>query len=67
MALPLKKEILSESSKSDGAFFLSKKPATLLLENNSVFKGYALGAIGYSTGELCFNTGMVGYQEILTD
>ena len=67
MKLPHKNEILSESSKSDGAFFLSKKPAILLLENNSVFKGYALGAIGSSTGELCFNTGMVGYQEILTD
>ncbi len=55
------------SSEKNGAFFLSKKPATLLLENKLLFKGYALGAIGTTSGELCFNTGMVGYQEILTD
>jgi len=55
------------SSNSNGAFFLSRKPATLLLENNLIFQGYALGAIGTTSGELCFNTGMVGYQEILTD
>ena len=55
------------SSDQNGAFFLSKKPATLILENKLVFKGYALGAIGTTSGELCFNTGMVGYQEILTD
>ena len=55
------------SSAQNGAFFLSKKPAVLLLENNHVFHGYALGKIGTSSGELCFNTGMVGYQEILTD
>ena len=55
------------SSAQNGAFFLSKKPAVLLLENNQVFHGYALGEVGTSSGELCFNTGMVGYQEILTD
>ena len=55
------------SSEQNGAFFLSKKPAVLLLNNNQLFKGYALGAVGTSKGELCFNTGMVGYQEILTD
>ena len=55
------------SSAQNGAFFLSRKPAVLLLENNQLFKGYAFGAIGTSLGELCFNTGMIGYQEILTD
>jgi len=55
------------SSAQNGAFFLSKKPAVLLLENHQAFHGYALGEIGTSSGELCFNTGMVGYQEILTD
>ena len=39
----------------------------LLLEDGTIFKGYSLGAIGTTTGELCFNTSMVGYQEILTD
>ena len=55
------------SSELYGAFFLSRKPATLLLDNGLSFKGYALGAMGTTTGELCFNTSMVGYQEILTD
>ena len=56
-----------KSSAENGAFFLSKKPALLLLENGAVFSGKALGLIGTTSGELCFNTGMVGYQEILTD
>ena len=56
-----------KSSAGNGAFFLSQKPAILFLENGLFFKGYALGSIGTTTGELCFNTGMVGYQEILTD
>ena len=44
-----------------------KKPAILLLENGHHFKGNSLGAIGTSGGEVCFNTSMTGYQEILTD
>jgi len=46
---------------------LSKKPATLLMSNGEIFKGFAFGKIGYTIGEVCFNTGMTGYQEILTD
>jgi len=41
--------------------------AILLLADGSVFKGKAAGKIGTATGELCFNTGMTGYQEIFTD
>jgi len=44
-----------------------KKPAILLLENGHHFTGFSLGAIGSSGGEICFNTSMTGYQEILTD
>ena len=56
-----------KSSAQNGAFFLSPKPAILVLENGLIFKGNAFGAYGTTSGELCFNTGMVGYQEILTD
>jgi len=42
-------------------------PAVLVLEDGSVFKGIAIGAIGETVGELVFNTSMTGYQEILTD
>jgi len=41
--------------------------ATLVLEDGTVFEGQALGAIGETTGEGVFNTGMTGYQEVLTD
>jgi carbamoyl-phosphate synthase small subunit len=41
--------------------------ATLLLEDGTVFYGSATGNTGTATGEICFNTGMTGYQEIFTD
>ncbi len=39
----------------------------LVLENGAVFQGESLGAAGTTNGELVFNTGMTGYQEILSD
>lgn len=42
-------------------------PAMLVLEDGSVFEGLSLGKIGTTTGEICFNTGMTGYQEVFTD
>ena len=44
-----------------------RKKAILLLEDGRVFNGFSFGHIGETTGEVCFNTGMSGYQEILTD
>ena len=41
--------------------------AVLLLDDGKLFKGTTFGATGQSIGEVCFNTGMTGYQEILTD
>lgn len=41
--------------------------ALLVLEDGSVFTGTAIGATGYSVGEVVFNTSMTGYQEIITD
>jgi len=41
--------------------------ATLLLDDGKLFKGTTFGATGQAIGEVCFNTGMTGYQEILTD
>jgi len=45
----------------------SDLPAILLLEDGTIFKGKALGAQGTTYGEIAFNTGMYGYQEIFTD
>lgn len=42
-------------------------PAILLLADGTICHGKAFGAIGTATGEICFNTGMTGYQEVFTD
>jgi carbamoyl-phosphate synthase small subunit len=41
--------------------------ALLVLADGTVIQGFGLGAIGQAVGEVCFNTAMTGYQEILTD
>lgn len=43
------------------------KEAYLLLEDGTFYKGISVGKSGTTTGEICFNTGMTGYQEIYTD
>jgi len=45
----------------------SRKKAFVLLEDGTVFHGKSIGIDGLAFGELCFNTGMTGYQEIFTD
>ena len=42
-------------------------PAVLVLENKTIFKGIGLGYQGEVTGEVCFNTSLTGYQEIISD
>ncbi|HLP56529.1 MAG TPA: glutamine-hydrolyzing carbamoyl-phosphate synthase small subunit [Fluviicola sp.] len=44
-----------------------RKPAVLVLEDGTVFHGIATGKTGTTTGEIAFNTGMTGYQEVFTD
>ncbi len=44
-----------------------KLPAVLVLADGTVAHGQSFGAIGTTTGEICFNTGMTGYQEVFTD
>ena len=47
--------------------YIKKKQAVLLLQDGTIFHGKANGIDGFATGELCFNTGMTGYQEVFTD
>ena len=47
--------------------YKGKKESILLLEDGTIFYGKSAGAIGTASGELCFNTGMTGYQEVFTD
>jgi len=42
-------------------------PAVLVLADGTVFQGVGIGKIGTTTGEIAFNTGMTGYQEVFTD
>jgi carbamoyl-phosphate synthase small subunit len=46
---------------------MNKQKATLLLADGTIFHGTLIGSNGTNGGEICFNTGMTGYQEIYTD
>src|SRR3954454_6560492 len=41
--------------------------AVLVLADGTVFEGIGIGATGQAVGEVCFNTAMTGYEEVLTD
>ena len=45
----------------------TQQNAILVLEDGTVIRGKAFGKLGTATGEICFNTGMTGYQEVFTD
>ena len=45
----------------------TRSAAVLILQDGTICYGKAFGAIGTTTGEICFNTGMTGYQEVFTD
>ena len=59
----LNKEVIA------GSEYLNNQQSTgiLILEDGTVFEGFGLGAESYSVGEVCLNTSMTGYQEIITD
>ncbi|PSQ83622.1 MAG: carbamoyl phosphate synthase small subunit, partial [Bacteroidetes bacterium QS_7_67_15] len=52
---------------SDGDAPVERPPARLAFSDGTVLEGRAVGRRGTTGGELCFNTSMTGYQEILTD
>ena len=47
--------------------YTTRKSAILLLSDGTIFHGKSIGISGTTFGEVCFNTGMTGYQEIFTD
>src|SRR5215210_1380950 len=56
------------SPKQDDSGWIERKPTALLvLADGTVLEGFGLGASGHAVGEVCFNTAMTGYEEILTD
>src|SRR5450432_2297229 len=52
---------------STGTWAEPKPTALLVLADGTVLEGFGLGATGTAAGEVCFNTAMTGYEEILTD
>ena len=52
---------------SPAAWTTPVKTACLVLADGTIIEGFGLGAAGEAAGEVCFNTAMTGYQEILTD
>jgi carbamoyl-phosphate synthase small subunit len=58
----LNKEVIAESE-----YLNQQSTGILILEDGTVFQGFGIGTESYAIGEVCFNTSMTGYQEIITD
>jgi len=58
---------LQAANEPDDVWTEPRVTAVLVLADGTVIEGFGLGATGTSAGEVCFNTSMTGYQEILTD
>ena len=62
-----KSPVIPAGIRSRGAAFSCQADAALVLASGEVFWGRGAGAVGQATGEVCFNTSITGYQEIITD
>jgi carbamoyl-phosphate synthase small subunit len=56
-----------DHKQDDSGWGESKATALLVLADGTLIEGFGLGATGHAVGEVCFNTAMTGYEEILTD
>src|SRR5438105_15780288 len=56
-----------DHKQDDSGWAETAATALLVLADGTVLDGYGLGAVGHAVGEVCFNTAMTGYEEILTD
>src|SRR6478609_9984103 len=56
-----------EEARAQASWVEPEASALLVLADGTVFEGCGVGATGSAAGEVCFNTAMTGYQEILTD
>ena len=56
-----------DHKQDDSGWAETTATALLVLADGTVLEGYGLGATGHAVGEVCFNTAMTGYEEILTD
>ncbi len=56
-----------KKAKNNSSKIFQTHTGILILENKKVFKGIGIGYEGVATGEVCFNTSLTGYQEIISD
>jgi len=59
--------LIKKAKKTNSKKISDKQTGILVLENRKVFKGIGIGYQGTATGEVCFNTSLTGYQEIISD
>jgi len=59
--------LIKKAKKNSSNKILQIHTGVLVLENKSVFRGIGIGYQGIATGEVCFNTSLTGYQEIISD
>jgi len=59
--------LIKKAKKNNSQKISQINTAILVLENKKVFKGIGIGYQGEATGEICFNTSLTGYQEIISD
>ena len=59
--------VAAMNAQTDSGWPEPKPTALLVLADGTVLEGFGLGATGHAVGEVCFNTAMTGYEEILTD
>ena len=58
---------MNKKQKVNSKKFSHLSSGVLVLENKKIFKGIGIGYQGTATGEVCFNTSLTGYQEIISD
>ena len=58
---------MNKKQKVNSTNFSNLSSGVLVLENKTIFKGIGIGYQGTATGEVCFNTSLTGYQEIISD
>ena len=59
--------MIKKAKKTNSQSYSKFQTGILVLENRKVFKGIGIGYQGSATGEVCFNTSLTGYQEIISD
>ena len=59
--------MIKKAKKTNSKIYSQFNTGVLILENKKVFRGIGIGYQGEATGEVCFNTSLTGYQEIISD